>query len=72
MKIKKGDNVIVLAGDDKGKKGKILKVFPVLNKIVVEVVNVVKKAHKKKNKGDVSQMIEVPMPINASNVAKKD
>ncbi|ETB64031.1 TPA: 50S ribosomal protein L24 [Candidatus Nomurabacteria bacterium] len=72
MKIKKGDNVIVLAGDDKGKKGKILKVFPVLNKIVVEGVNVVKKAHKKKNKGDVSQMIEVPMPINASNVAKKD
>lgn len=72
MKIKKGDNVIILAGDDKGKKGKILKVFPALNKVVVEGINVVKKAHKKKNKGDVSQMIEVPMPINASNVAKKD
>jgi len=72
MKVKKGDNVIVLAGDDKGKKGKVLKVFPALNKVVVEGINIVKKAHKRKKKGDLSQIIEVPMPIHASNVAKKD
>ncbi len=72
MKIKKGDNVIVIAGSNKGKKGKIIKVFPALNKVVVEGVNIVKKAHKKTKKGDVSQMVEIPMPIHASNVSKKD
>jgi len=72
MKVKKGDNVIVLAGDDKGKKGKVIKVFSALNKVVVEGVNIVKKAHKKKSKTDTSQILEIPMPIDASNVAKKD
>lgn len=72
MKIKKGDNVIVIAGADKGKKGKVLKSFPLLNKIVVEGVNLRKKAHKSKKKGDPSQILEVAMPINVSNVAKKD
>ena len=39
MKIKKGDNVIVIAGSNKGKKGKVLKALPALNKVVVEGVN---------------------------------
>ena len=72
MKIKKGDNVIVIAGADKGKKGKVLKSFPLFNKVVVEGVNLRKKAHKSKKKGDPSQILEVAMPINVSNVAKKD
>ncbi len=72
MKVKKGDNVIVLAGADKGKKGKIVRAIPSLNKVVVEGVNLKKKAHKSKKKGDPSQMISVAMPIDASNVAKKD
>ncbi len=72
MKIKKGDNVIVIAGANKGKSGKILKVFPQLNKIVVEGVNMRKKAHKAKKKGDISQILEIPMPIHASNVSKRD
>jgi len=72
MKIKKGDNVIVLAGADKGKKGKVVKAIPSESKVVVEGVNMRKKAHKSKNKGDPSQIIDIAMPIHVSNVAKKD
>jgi large subunit ribosomal protein L24 len=72
MKIKKGDNVIVIAGSNKGKKGKVLKAMPSLNKVIVEGVNMRKKAHKAKNKGDISQMLEVAMPIHVSNVSKQD
>lgn len=72
MKIKKGDNVIVITGADKGKKGKILKAFPSLNKVVVEGVNMRKKTHKSRNKGESSQIVDIAMPINASNVAKKN
>jgi len=70
MKIKKGDNVIVIAGSNKGKKGKVLKAIPTENKVVVEGVNLRKKAHKAKSKGDKSQIIEIAMPINVSNVKK--
>ena len=72
MKIKKGDNVIVITGSNKGKKGKVIKAMPSINKVIVEGVNMRKKAHKARNKGDVSQILEIAMPINASNVAKKD
>ena len=68
MKIKKGDNVIVIAGASKGKKGKVLKALPALNKVVVEGVNMRKKAHKSKKKGDPSQILEVSMPVHVSNV----
>jgi large subunit ribosomal protein L24 len=72
MKIKKGDNVIVIAGANKGKKGKVLKAMPSENKVIVEGVNLRKKAHKAKSKGDISQIIEISMPIHVSNVAKRD
>ncbi|HAE36279.1 MAG: 50S ribosomal protein L24 [Candidatus Nomurabacteria bacterium GW2011_GWF2_35_66] len=72
MKIKKGDNVIVIAGSNKGKSGKVLKAMPSENKVVVEGVNLRKKAHKAKGKGDQSQILEIAMPIHVSNVAKKD
>ena len=72
MKIKKGDNVIVIAGANKGKKGKVLKAIPSLNKVVVEGVNLRKKAHKAKNKGDISQILEIATPIHVSNVSKRD
>jgi large subunit ribosomal protein L24 len=72
MKIKKGDNVIVIAGSNKGKKGKVLKAMPSENKVIVEGVNLRKKAHKSKQKGDPSQILEVSMPIHVSNVAKRD
>ena len=68
MKIKKGDNVIVIAGANKGKKGKVLKAIPSINKVVVEGVNMRKKAHKAKKQGDISQILEIATPIHVSNV----
>jgi large subunit ribosomal protein L24 len=72
MKIKKGDNVIVIAGSNKGKKGKVLKAIPTENKVVVEGVNIKKKARKARKAGELSQMIEMAMPIHVSNVKKQD
>jgi large subunit ribosomal protein L24 len=72
MKIKKGDNVIIIAGASKGKKGKVLKAIPSESKVVVEGVNMRKKAHKAKKKGDISQILEIAMPIHVSNVKKID
>jgi large subunit ribosomal protein L24 len=72
MKIKKGDNVLIITGDDKGKKGKVLRSLPSLNKVVVEGVNVRKKAHKAKKKGEPSQILNIAMPVNVSNVRKID
>ena len=72
MKIKKGDNVIVIAGANKGKKGKVIKAIPTLNKVVVEGVNMRKKSHKSRKGGDISQILEIATPIHVSNVAKND
>lgn len=68
MKIKKGDNVIVIAGSNKGKKGKVMRAIPTENKVVVEGVNMRKKSHKARGKGDQSQILEMAMPIHVSNV----
>jgi large subunit ribosomal protein L24 len=70
MKIKKGDNVIVIAGSNKGKKGKVIKAIPTLNKVVVEGVNMRKKSRKATKKGEQSQILEIAMPIHVSNVQK--
>jgi large subunit ribosomal protein L24 len=70
MKIKKGDNVIVIAGSNKGKKGKVMRAIPSENKVVVEGVNMRKKSHKSHKKGEQSQILEIAMPIHVSNVAK--
>lgn len=68
MNIKKGDKVIVISGDDKGKKSEVVKVFPALGQVLVAGVNV-KKAHKKARKnGQKGEIIEKTMPINATNV----
>ncbi len=72
MKIKKGDNVIVLTGSSKGKSGKVVKAIPKEGKVVVEGINMKKKSQKSRTKGVPSQMISIAMPINVSNVAKKN
>ena len=46
MRVKKGDTVVVIAGKDKSKKGKVIKVFPKANKVIVEGVNVITKHQK--------------------------
>jgi large subunit ribosomal protein L24 len=68
MKLKKGDNVIVIAGKDKGKKGKIVKVLPMKNKVVVEDINVLKKSQRPRRSNEKGQIINIAMPINSSNV----
>lgn len=68
LRIKTGDEVIVIAGADKGKKGKVIQTFPKLNRVVVEGVNV-KKRHMRATKADAQgQTVEFSMPMNASNV----
>lgn len=68
MKIKKGDNVMVISGKDRGKSGKVLGVFPKTNSVVVEGVNIRKKHSRSKRQGQKGQIIQKPAPINASNV----
>jgi len=67
-KIRKGDEVVVITGKDKGKRGAVLRVLD--EKIVVEGVNVVKK-HQKPNpiRGVAGGIVDKTMPINVSNVA---
>ncbi|MDG2187052.1 MAG: 50S ribosomal protein L24 [Hyphomicrobiales bacterium] len=70
-KIKKGDNVIVLVGKDKGKTGTVLTVFPTENKLVVQGVSI-KKKHQKQTQNQESGIIEKEGKIHVSNVAIVD
>ena len=67
MNFKVGDEVVVIAGSDKGKTGKIVKTLRDENRVVVEGVNVVKK-HQKTNAQGNGGIVEIEAPINASNV----
>ena len=67
MNFKVGDEVVVIAGEDKGKTGKIVKTLRNENKVVVEGVNIVKK-HQKANAQGNGGIVEIEAPINASNV----
>ena len=67
MNIKTNDKVKIISGKDKGKTGKVTHVFPAKNRIVVDGVNIVKKHSKPKSQGQKWQIIQMPMPIDASN-----
>ncbi len=72
MRIKKDDNIIVIAGNDKGKTGKVVRAFPRENTVVITGVNV-RKIHKRPSKtNQKGQIIEQAFPINVSNVAIVD
>lgn len=68
MKIKKNDNVIVIAGKDKGKTGKVIKALPEFDMVVVAGVNLRKKHQKPQKSGQKGQIIEKTLPIHVSNV----
>ncbi|MFA7193213.1 MAG: 50S ribosomal protein L24, partial [Bacilli bacterium] len=68
MNIKKGDKVIVIAGNYKGKEGIVQVVHPRLNKVVVENINVRKKHRKPTQKNPEGSIVEIYAPIDASNV----
>ena len=72
MKIKKGDNVIVIAGKDKGKTGKVIAAFPKDNTVLVEGINISKKHQRAQKSGAKGQIIDKMMPINVSNVVIND
>lgn len=70
MKIKKGDTVKILSGDDKGKTAKVLRAFPSQGKILVEGVNTVKRHERTRKEGQKGQIVEKSLPIFASKAAK--
>jgi len=67
MKIIKGDKVLIIAGKDRMKVSKVVKTFPKDGVILVENVNVVKKAQRPRKEGQKGQMVSLPKPISASN-----
>ena len=71
IKLKKGDEVIVLSGKDKGKKGKIIRVIPDIRKVIVSDVNKYKK-HQKPGNNEPGGIIEKDMPLHISNVSFYD
>ncbi len=68
LSVKKGDNVLVIAGKDKGKSGKILVSYPKDNRVLVEKVNIVTKAKKPKSAQEKGGIFKEEAPIDASNV----
>ncbi len=72
MKIKKGDNIKVITGKDKGKKGKVVSALISQNKVIVEGINMMKKHQRPRKSGEKGTKIDVAMPIHVSNVKKID
>lgn len=72
MRIKKGDNVIVIAGKDRGKSGKVLHAFPKQTRVLVEGVGVVKRHQRARRSGQKGQIIDKPTPVHVSNVMLAD
>ena len=73
MKLKKGDQVVVIAGKEKGKTGTVTKVSPSTNRVVVAGLNVIKKATKPNPQtGEGGGIVEKEAPIHASNVMLLD
>ena len=71
MKIKKGDNVVVISGRDKGKRGEVLRVFPDDARLIVQGVHVARR-HTKARMGDPGGIVDKELTIDVSNVAHID
>lgn len=72
MKIKKNDNVIVIAGKDKGKSGSVSLVLPKKGLVVISGLNLRKKHQRPRKGGEKGQIIDKPMPVHVSNVMVAD
>ena len=68
MKLKKGDTVLVIAGDDKGKTGKILKIFPEKNRAIVEGVNFIKRHTRPSARNPKGGLVEKEATLNLTNL----
>jgi large subunit ribosomal protein L24 len=67
-KIKKGDTALVISGKDRGRKGKVLRVFPQDGRVMVEGMNLKKKHRKPSRQGEKGQVVHIPLPFPASKV----
>ena len=72
LHVAKGDTVRVVRGDDKGKEGKILRVYTKTGRVTIEGVNIVKKHRRARRAEEKSQIMEMPAPVHASNVMLLD
>lgn len=72
MKLRKDDEVMIMVGKDKGKTGKVLSVLPTENKVLVENLNVVKRATKPSSKNPRGGILEITKPIDVSKVMVLD
>ena len=72
LHVVKGDTVKVVRGDDKGKEGKIIRVYPKTGRVTIEGINIVKKHRKARTADEQSGIIESPAPMHASNVMLLD
>jgi large subunit ribosomal protein L24 len=68
FKLRKEDTVQVITGKDKGKRGRVLKILRDKDRLVVEGLNIVKKARKRRNQQDRGGIVEIEAPIHSSNV----
>ncbi|MCG3119337.1 MAG: 50S ribosomal protein L24 [bacterium] len=68
MYIRKDDMVVVISGDDRPKKGKVLKIFPEKNRVIVEGVNMIKRHMRPTQRNPQGGIIEKEGPVNVSNV----
>jgi large subunit ribosomal protein L24 len=71
VKIKKGDNVVVITGRDKGKTGEVLRVFPADSRVIVQGINIAKR-HTRPRMGDPGGIAEKELAIHVSNIAHID
>ena len=70
--VTKGDTVRVMRGDDKGKEGKVLRIYPKTGRVLVEGINMVKKHRKARNAEEPSGIIEMSAPVASSNLMLLD
>ena len=68
MKVKKGDNILVIAGKDKGRTGKIIRSLPKEAGVLVEGINLKKKHVRPKKQGEKGQIVQIPAMIDVSNI----
>jgi len=72
MRVSKGDTVRVMRGEDRGKEGKVLRIFPKTGRVLVEGINIVKKHRKARTADEQSGIIEAPAAVHASNLMLLD
>jgi len=72
MKIRKNDNVMVIAGNSRGKSGKVLKVYPERERVIIEGVNIIKRHSRPNQKNPQGGIVQREAPIHVSNVMLLD